>query len=238
LRWLREKTTQAQEIAAEIARSGPMTQQPAIRTVICDCCSAHQIGAAEAAQREAQVLVAKEPQNWQARATLGLACFVSGGSRKHWPQSRARVTGVEPRVRSRCAQRSGGERLREGARHDARISEPNAFARGTRADRPIVAIVVGAVHLNRLGQLRSIALPLDGSKAFSTLQRILIEFCRSSFLQRFQLCQVIPSVDIPGLIRNAALTSFIASEIRPICARAAPDLLYVSAELGFIRSAV
>jgi Flp pilus assembly protein TadD len=62
-------------------------------------------GAAEAAQREAQVLVAKEPRNWQARATLGLACLRLGRNQEALAAIREpRVTGVEPPVRSRCAQ--------------------------------------------------------------------------------------------------------------------------------------
>src|SRR5439155_5462747 len=52
--------------------SGAMTQQPVMRMFICDCCSASD-GAAEAAEREANILLQKEPRNWLARAILGLA---------------------------------------------------------------------------------------------------------------------------------------------------------------------
>jgi Flp pilus assembly protein TadD len=53
--------------------------------------------AAEAAERDAQVLVAKEPGNWQARATLGLACLRLGRNKEALAAFRgARVTGAEP----------------------------------------------------------------------------------------------------------------------------------------------
>ena len=60
---------------------------------------------AEAAQREAQVLVAKEPRNWQARATLGLACLRLGPK----PGSARRNSGAASNGR-RAAGRARGAR--------------------------------------------------------------------------------------------------------------------------------
>jgi tetratricopeptide (TPR) repeat protein len=91
------KTTQAQTIAAEIARLWP--DDPAARNQ--DTYLRLLLGAsgdaAEAAEREAQVLVAKEPRNWQARATLGLACLRLGRTKEALAAIREpRVTGAEP----------------------------------------------------------------------------------------------------------------------------------------------
>src|SRR5262249_9162686 len=80
-------------------------------------------GAAEAAQREAQVLVAKEPRNWEARATLGLACLRLGKKQEALGAIREpRVTGIEPpgalAVRVAILATDGYE---DGARNDARL---------------------------------------------------------------------------------------------------------------------
>ena len=77
--------------------------------------------AADAAERDAQVLVAKEPRNWQARATLGLAYLRSGKDKDALAAIREpRVTGVEPpgplAVRAAILAANGYE---EGARNDA-----------------------------------------------------------------------------------------------------------------------
>src|SRR5207244_3130626 len=61
------KTTQAQEIAAEIARVWPDDAAARNQDAYLRLLLGAPDGAAEAAQREAQVLVAKEPRNWQAR---------------------------------------------------------------------------------------------------------------------------------------------------------------------------
>ena len=79
--------------------------------------------AAEAAERDAQVLVAKEPRNWQARATLGLACLRLGRNEEALAAIREpRVTGVEPpgalAVRAAILAANGYE---DGARSDARL---------------------------------------------------------------------------------------------------------------------
>ena len=117
------KTTQAQEIAAEIARVWPddaagRNQDAYLRLLL-----GAPDGAAEAAQREAQVLVAKEPRNWQARATLGLACLRLGRKQEALAAIREpRVTGVEPpgtlAVRAAILAANGYE---DGARNDARL---------------------------------------------------------------------------------------------------------------------
>jgi len=80
-------------------------------------------GAAEAAEREAQVLVRKEPRNWMARATLGLARLRLGRNKDALAAIREpRVTGVEPpgplAVRAAILAANGYE---EGARNDARV---------------------------------------------------------------------------------------------------------------------
>ena len=117
------RTTQAQTIAAEIARLWPddaaaRNQNAYLRLLL---------GApgdqAEAAEREAYVLVRKEPRNWQARATLGLARLRLGRTKDALTAIRdLRVTGVEPpgplAVRAAILAANGYE---EGARNDARI---------------------------------------------------------------------------------------------------------------------
>ena len=117
------KTAQAQTIAAEIAQmwsndAAARNQDAYLRLLL---------GAsgdvAEAAERDAQVLVAKEPGNWQARATLGLACLRLGRNQEALAAIREpRVTGVEPSsalaVRAAILAANGYE---DGARSDARL---------------------------------------------------------------------------------------------------------------------
>jgi tetratricopeptide (TPR) repeat protein len=116
-------TSQAQSIAAEIAQlwpddAGARNQDAYLRLLL-----GASGDAAETAERDAQLLVAKEPRNWQARATLGLACLRLGRNKEalaaiHEP----RVTGVEPpgplAVRAAILAANGYE---EGARNDARL---------------------------------------------------------------------------------------------------------------------
>ena len=103
--------------------------------------------AAEAAERDAQVLVAKEPRNWQARATLGLACLRLGRKQEAVAAIREpRVTGVEPpgalAVRAAILAANGYE---DGARNDARLRQrQTAFARRTRSHRSAAAIAVAS----------------------------------------------------------------------------------------------
>jgi hypothetical protein len=117
------RTAQAQTIAAEIAQVWP--DDAAARNQ--DAYFRLLLGAsgdvAEAAEREAQLLVAKEPRNWQARATLGLACLRLGRNKEALAAIREpRVTGIEPpgalAVRVAILAANGFE---EGARNDARL---------------------------------------------------------------------------------------------------------------------
>ena len=115
------KTSQAQTITAEIARLWPddataRNQDAYLRLLL--GASGEQ---AEAAEREAEVLVAKEPRNWQARATLGLARLRLGRNKEAFAAMRGqRVTGEEPpgalAVRAAILSANGYE---EGARNDA-----------------------------------------------------------------------------------------------------------------------
>jgi Tfp pilus assembly protein PilF len=117
------RTTQAQTIAAEIARLWP--DDPAARNqdAYLRLLLGASDGAAEAAEREAEVLVRKEPLNWLARATLGLACLRLGRNQEALAAIRQpRVTGVEPpgamAVRAAILAANGYD---EGARNDARL---------------------------------------------------------------------------------------------------------------------
>jgi Flp pilus assembly protein TadD len=118
------RTAQAQTIAAEIAQIWP--DDAAARNQ--DAYFRLLLGAsgdvAEAAEREAQLLVAKEPRNWQARATLGLACLRLGRKQEALAAIREpRVTGIEPpgplAVRAAILAANGYE---EGARNDAQLT--------------------------------------------------------------------------------------------------------------------
>ena len=116
-------TAQAQTIAAEIARLWPDDAAARNQDTYLRLLLGASGDAAEAAQREAQVLVAKEPQNWQARATLGLACLRLGRKQEALTAIReSRVTGVEPpgalAVRVAILAANGYE---DGARNDARL---------------------------------------------------------------------------------------------------------------------
>ena len=117
------KTTQAQAIAAEIARLWPDDAAARNQDAYLRLLLGASDGAAEAAQREAHVLVAKEPRNWQARATLGLACLRLGRKQEALAAIREpRVTGIEPpgplAVRAAILAANGYE---AGARNDARL---------------------------------------------------------------------------------------------------------------------
>ena len=116
-------TAQAQTIAAEIARLWPDDAAARNQDTYLRLLLGASGDAAEAAQREAQVLVAKEPQNWQARATLGLAYLRLGRKQEALTAIReSRVTGVEPpgalAVRAAILAANGYE---DGARNDARL---------------------------------------------------------------------------------------------------------------------
>jgi hypothetical protein len=118
------KTSQAQTIAAEIARLWPDDAAARNQDTYLRLLLGASGGAAETAQREAQLLVAKEPRNWQARATLGLACLRLGRKQEALAAIREpRVTGVEPpgalAVRAAILAANGYE---DGARNDARLT--------------------------------------------------------------------------------------------------------------------
>jgi hypothetical protein len=115
------KTADAQTIAAEISQLWPddaaaRNQNAYLRLLL--GASGEQ---AEAAEREADVLVKKEPRNWFARATLGLARLRLGRDKDALAAFRGiKATGNEPpgalAVRAAILALNGYE---EGARNDA-----------------------------------------------------------------------------------------------------------------------
>ena len=115
------KTADAQMIAAEITQLWPddavaRNQNAYLRLLL--GASGEQ---AEAAEREADVVVKKEPQNWWARATLGLARLRLGRNKDALAAFRGiKATGNEPpgalAVRATILAVNGYE---EGARNDA-----------------------------------------------------------------------------------------------------------------------
>ncbi len=116
-------TAEAQTIASQIAQLWPDDANARNQDAYLRLLLGASGDAAEAAEREAKVLVAKEPRNWLARATLGLACLRLGLNREALAAIREpRVTGVEPpgplAVRAAIMAVNGYE---EGARNDARI---------------------------------------------------------------------------------------------------------------------
>ena len=116
-------TTKAQTIAAEIAQLWPDDAAARNQDAYLRLLLGASGDAAEAAEREAKVLVEKEPRNWQARATLGLACLRLGRNQEALAAIREpRVTGVEPpgalAVRAAILAANGYE---QGARNDARL---------------------------------------------------------------------------------------------------------------------
>jgi hypothetical protein len=118
-----EQTAQAQTVAAEIAQLWPddaaaRNQDAYLRLLLRQLPD----GAAEAAERQAQIFVAQEPWNWSARATLGLARLRLGRKEDALAVFRTvRATGSEPpgalAVRAAILAVNGYE---EGARGDAR----------------------------------------------------------------------------------------------------------------------
>jgi hypothetical protein len=116
-------TAEAQKIAAEIAQVWPddvaARNQDAYLRLLLGASG----DAAEVAEREADVLVKKQPFNWLVRATLGLARLRLGKNKEALAAIREpRVTGVEPpgalAVRVAILAANGFE---EGARNDARL---------------------------------------------------------------------------------------------------------------------
>src|SRR5205823_7459466 len=117
------QTPRAQTIAAEIARLWPDDAEARNQNAYLQLLLGATGERAEAAESEARVLVAKEPRNWLARATLGLARLRLGRSKDaHAAIREPRVTGVELpgpiAVRAAILAANGFE---DGARNDARI---------------------------------------------------------------------------------------------------------------------
>jgi hypothetical protein len=115
------KTAQAQAMAAEITRLWPDDAEARNQDTYLRLLLGVPGDVAEAAEHEAQLLVAKEPWNWQARATLGLACLRLDRKYEALAAFRGlRVTGNEPAgalaVRAAILAANGYE---DGARNDA-----------------------------------------------------------------------------------------------------------------------
>jgi tetratricopeptide (TPR) repeat protein len=116
-------TSQAQSIAAEIAQLWPDDVEARSQDAYLQLLLGASSDTAKAAERDAQLLVAKEPRNWQARATLGLARLRLGRNKEALAAIREPlVTGVEPpgplAVRAAILAANGYE---DGARNDARL---------------------------------------------------------------------------------------------------------------------
>jgi hypothetical protein len=116
-------TSQAQTIAAEIAQLWPEDAEAHNQDAYLRLLLGASGDTAKAAERDAQLLVAREPRNWQARATLGLACLRLGRNKEALAAIREpRVTGAEPAgplaVRAAILAANGYE---DGARNDARL---------------------------------------------------------------------------------------------------------------------
>jgi tetratricopeptide (TPR) repeat protein len=115
------RTTDAQALAAEIVQLWPDDTAARNEDAYLRLLLGASGGAAEAAEREAQVLVAQEPSNWAARATLGLARLRLGKKEEALAVfGNVWVTGSEPpsalAVRAAILAVNGYE---EGARGDA-----------------------------------------------------------------------------------------------------------------------
>jgi tetratricopeptide (TPR) repeat protein len=116
-----DHTTEAQTVAAEIVQRWPDDAAARNEDAYLRLLLGASDGAAEAAEREAQVLVAQEPWNWQARATLGLARLRLGKKQEALKAFRdIHATGSEPpralAVRAAILAVTGYE---AGARNDA-----------------------------------------------------------------------------------------------------------------------
>jgi hypothetical protein len=116
------RTADAQTVAAEIVQLWPDDAAARNQDAYLRLLLGASDGAAEAAERQAQVLVAQEPLNWAARATLGLARLRLGKKQEALAVFRnIRATGSEPpgalAVRAAILAVTGYE---EGARGDAR----------------------------------------------------------------------------------------------------------------------
>jgi Tfp pilus assembly protein PilF len=116
------RTADAQTLAANIVKLWPDDAATRNEDAYLRLLLGASDGAAEAAEREAQILVAQEPWNWAARATLGLARLRLGKKEDALAVFRkVRATGSEPpgalAVRAAILAVNGYEK---GARGDAR----------------------------------------------------------------------------------------------------------------------
>jgi Flp pilus assembly protein TadD len=116
-----DHTSEAQAVAAEIVQLWPDDAAARNQDAYLRLLLGASDGVAEAAERRAQVLVAQEPSNWLARATLGLARLRLGKKEDALKAFRdVRATGSEPpgalAVRAAILAVNGYE---EGARGDA-----------------------------------------------------------------------------------------------------------------------
>lgn len=128
-------TAKAQKIAAEIAQVWPDDDNARNQDAYLRLLLGASGDAVEAAERDARLLVKKEPRNWQARATLGLACLLLGRKEEALAAIREpRVTGSEPpgalAVRVAILAANGFE---EGARNDAQLVSANPLLPEERA---------------------------------------------------------------------------------------------------------
>jgi len=117
-----DHTAEAQTIAGEIVKLWPQDAAARNQNDYLRLLLGASGDAAEAAERQAQILVAQEPWNWTARATLGLARLRLGKKEDALAAFRTvRATGSEPpgalAVRATILAVNGYE---EGARGDAR----------------------------------------------------------------------------------------------------------------------
>lgn len=129
------KTAQAQTIAAEIAQMWPDDTAARDQNTYLRLLLGASGDEAEAAEHDAQVLVAKEPGNWQARATLGLACLRLGRNKEAMAAFQGlRVSGAEPpgalAVRAAILAANG---IEDGARNDALLVSANPLLPEERA---------------------------------------------------------------------------------------------------------
>jgi tetratricopeptide (TPR) repeat protein len=116
------RTAEAENVAGEIVALWPDDATARNQDAYLRLLLGASDGAAEAAERQAQVLVAQEPWNWTARATLGLARLRLGRNKEALAVFRnVRATGSEPpgalAVRAAILAVNGYEK---GARGDAR----------------------------------------------------------------------------------------------------------------------
>ena len=120
------QTAQAQTIAAEIAQLWPDDAEARNQDAYLRLLLGASTDSTQRAERDAELLVAREPRNWMARATLGLARLLLGRHKDALaPFRQVQVTGTEPpgalAVRAAILAVNGYE---EGARHEARLLGP------------------------------------------------------------------------------------------------------------------